>query len=457
MTVSTAGAMLRWGISGTMDPRLTKRIILSNQIAFISIAICAFYCVLYPLMGVPLMWVITIPLLFGFAGTPFFNRIGRTKISRQAFILVADLGLVASGAALGKACGIHLFLILSAWLILILFDWEDRKSMIAGIALHVVSLLVLEIYGPEHGLLYTLEPHREKLLHSFVVVTWQAAQIVIFLYFCLASHRTETALAQAGEEAKRASTAKSRFMAFMSHEFRTPLNCVLGLSDLLAKSELDRKQKDLVRAIHDSGLDLVVILDEIMDLSRIEAGKMRIDRAPFQLKNLLETVMRHFEHEALRKRLRLSMVIAPGIPGNVIGDSARLKQILNNLIGNALKFTSEGRVDLRVRMRARAGAFPDPCILDFEVEDTGIGIPSEAHGRIFQFFSQGEDSTKQRYGGTGLGLFISKQIVETMGGTIGFRAASGQGSVFHFSLAFPIATEADLEPALQQQVKYPAT
>jgi signal transduction histidine kinase/ActR/RegA family two-component response regulator len=433
--------MLRWGVPQSPDPRRAKRVLLCNRIAVASAFACLFYCVLYPLLGVPRMSLVMLPVLFGWGIIPWLNRAGHIWFSRLLYNLVSNLGMLASSLALGTSSGLHLFLIPSAWLVLILFDWEERKSMISGVALNFLMLVALEAAGPEHGLLYPLDAKSEKLLHFFVVITAQAMQITVVLYFFVVNRLTETALAEAGEAAKSADKAKSQFLANMSHEIRTPLNGILGMSSLLLKSEMRDEQKDLVQAVQSSGLDLMAIVSEILDLSKIEAGKMRLERSPFHLENLLETTLRPFEHEARRKRLRMMMDMAPDLPARLVGDTMRLKQVLNNLIGNALKFTQTGGVVLRIRKGpAPFGSGPEICALAFEVEDTGIGIPVQAQDRIFQSFSQGEQAEARRYGGTGLGLFICKQIVEMMGGTIGFRTTPGRGTVFHFTLPFPIAT-----------------
>jgi signal transduction histidine kinase/CheY-like chemotaxis protein/HPt (histidine-containing phosphotransfer) domain-containing protein len=460
---SAVQRIMRWGIPP--DPRRAKRILLTNQIAAVSFLFCSLFCVLYSVVGAPLMCLIGVPQVIGFAAVPWLNRRGHIRLSRILYTLDVNLGLLALTLAMGTGSGIHLFLLPSAWLVLILFDWEERKSMIAGTALAFAVLVAMEGMGPEHGLFYPLGAREERLLHFFVVITAQAAQIMLVLYFFLANRSTETALAQAGEAAKTADKAKSQFLANMSHEIRTPLNGILGMSSLLLKSEMRDEQKDLVQAIQSSGLDLMAIVGEILDLSKIEAGKMRLEKAPFHLENLLEATLRPFEHEARRKRLRLMLDLGSDIPANLLGDTMRLKQILNNLIGNALKFTPSGGVVLRIRREAdpapaagaavpaagaavpAAGAGADACVLAFEVEDSGIGIPPEAQDRIFHSFSQGEQATTRRYGGTGLGLFICKQIVEMMGGTIGFRTAPGKGSVFHFRLPFPIAAEAPAQEA----------
>jgi signal transduction histidine kinase/CheY-like chemotaxis protein/HPt (histidine-containing phosphotransfer) domain-containing protein len=445
----------RWGEGRSPDPRRAKRIGLANGIALIAIPTTVIYAAIYPLMGVPLLSAFSLLTGLGFAIVLLLNRWGFTWTSRFLVPLVANAGILIAVLSLGTNAGFQLFLLPFAWLVLIVFDWEERKSMVFGVGLTMALMLALEAFGPSNGLIYRLSESQDRFFHFFVVSTAQVVQILVVLYFFLANRRTETALAEAGEAAKSADKAKSQFLANMSHEIRTPLNGILGMSSLLLKSDMRGDQKDLVQAVQSSGLDLMSIISEILDLSKIEAGRMRMEAAPFSVTAVLEGVLRPFEHEARRKRLDLYLDIAPGLPGRVVGDSARLKQVLNNLIGNALKFTAKGGVTIRLREdvpdagaagRDPAGATPARNLV-FQIEDTGVGIPEEAQGRIFQSFSQADKSIARQYGGTGLGLFLCKQIVEMMGGKIGFRTRPGEGSTFHFTLPFPIASgseDADL-------------
>ncbi|MDQ3002719.1 MAG: ATP-binding protein [Fibrobacterota bacterium] len=442
----TARRMCAWGEGKTPDPRRAKRIGLANRMAMIGIPTTVVYAALYPLMGIPLLSPFSLLTGLGFVFVLLLNRWGRTWASRILLPLVANAGILIAVLALGTKAGFQLFLLPFAWLVLIVFDWEERKSMVFGVGLTTALMLTLEAFGPSTGLLYHLSESQVRFFRFFVVSTAQVVQILVVLYFFLANRRTETALVEAGEAAKAADKAKSQFLANMSHEIRTPLNGILGMSSLLLKSEMRMDQKDLVQAVQTSGLDLMAIISEILDLSKIEAGKMQLEAAPFSLTALVESLLRPFEHEARRKRLALSLDLAPGLPTRVIGDALRLKQILNNLIGNALKFTQKGGVIIRLRedvsVTSPAGA-ARVCNLLFQVEDTGVGIPEEAQGRIFQSFVQADTTITRQYGGTGLGLFISKQIVEMMGGKIGFHTRTGVGSVFHFTL--PFANASDIE------------
>ncbi len=244
-------------------------------------------------------------------------------------------------------------------------------------------------------------------------------------------------------EARLASDAKSRFLAAMSHEIRTPLNGVLGMAQLLLETRPSPKQRELIATIQSSGETLLTLIDEILDLSRIEAGHVEITRAAFRPRDLLDEIERTVAPSVEGKRLAFSVSAAPDLPEELEGDPDRLRQVLLNLVGNAVKFTDRGGVGVRVRALPRPG--PDGVLTcTFEVVDSGIGIPSEHASRIFERFAQLDDSSTRRYGGTGLGLAIARQLVEMMGGEIGVESHPGAGSRFWFRLPLLVPDPAAL-------------
>lgn len=244
--------------------------------------------------------------------------------------------------------------------------------------------------------------------------------------------RTEQ-LEKAKNAAEAASRAKSGFLATMSHEIRTPMNGVLGMTDMLLATELTEAQRNYTQLVKRSGEHLLVIINDILDFSKIEAGKLTIEYINFNLWDLLDDIHNVYTPQAAAKGLGCDFDIANDIPVAICGDPNRLRQIMANLIGNAIKFTLEGRIMARVRV---AGEDAQRVALRFEVHDTGIGISRDARARIFNAFSQADDSTTRKYGGTGLGLAISKQLVELMKGTIGVENAPRQGSIFWFTISF---------------------
>ncbi len=262
-------------------------------------------------------------------------------------------------------------------------------------------------------------------------------------------------LEQRGEEleaararAEEASRVKGQFLANMSHEIRTPMNAVLGAAELLGDTALDAEQAEYVRMLRGSGEALLGIINDILDFSRVEAGKLTLDVRPFDLPGVLEGTAGPLRLEAHRKQLTLELVPDPDVPRLVLGDAGRVRQVLTNLLGNAVKFTARGSVTVRVRT-LHAG--PEGSRVRFEVEDTGPGIDAETLARLFQPFTQADGSTTRRYGGTGLGLAISRMLAELMGGEIGVESRPGQGSTFWVVLPFgPVPAAAALravEPA----------
>ena len=248
--------------------------------------------------------------------------------------------------------------------------------------------------------------------------------------------------------AEAATLAKSEFLANMSHEIRTPMNAIVGFSRLTLDTQLDRKQHEYITSIRNAGENLLSLVSDILDFSKIEAGKLVLEERPFLLNDALREVERLFRTDMRRKGIAYSVVNhAEGHPdyptsGALLGDSLRLHQVLVNLVGNALKFTDEGSVDLTANLveRTAEGALE----LEFAVEDTGIGIEGDESIRLFDTFEQAESSTTRRFGGTGLGLSICKRLVEVMGGDITVRSVPGQGSAFVFTIVCGIPTTAEV-------------
>jgi PAS domain S-box-containing protein len=248
--------------------------------------------------------------------------------------------------------------------------------------------------------------------------------------------RVEAELQQAKAAAESASRTKSDFLASMSHEIRTPMNAIMGIADLLAKTSLTPEQDKYVQIFRRAGDNLLNLINDILDLSKVEASQLELERTRFSLNDLLEKVTEMVAARSHEKGLTMACEIAPSVPNDLVGDPTRLRQVLLNLLGNAIKFTQSGEVTLRVAPDENPSV---PTALRFTVSDTGIGIPREKLGQVFERFTQADSSTTRRFGGSGLGLTISKSLVELMGGRIWVESEVGKGSVFAFAVPFEIS------------------
>jgi signal transduction histidine kinase/DNA-binding response OmpR family regulator len=289
---------------------------------------------------------------------------------------------------------------------------------------------VLAIYLPVE---YSRVPREEEFLR----------RVADILSMGISKRYSDEALVTARVEAEDASKAKSRFLATMSHEIRTPMNGVLGMTELLKDTKLTYEQREYVDTIHHSGRSLLAIINDILDFSKVEAGRLELAPIPFDLERAVHDVGQLLLPKAEKKGLELILDFSSDCSQRLVGDAGRIRQILMNLVGNAIKFTQKGHILLKVRCRAISGS---DAKVDVAVEDTGIGISEQERSRLFESFFQVDGSFTRQYGGTGLGLAISRQLVELMDGEIGVDSAPGQGSRFWFNLRLPLGSKPEPLP-----------
>ena len=344
---------------------------------------------------------------------------------------LATVGLIFASAVLVHLSGgfieshFHFFVMMAV--IVLYQDWLPfLLALVSVVVDHGIigtwaPVMVYNHPGAQHN------PWTWALVHGAFIL----AECAALLVYWRVNETVQVDLHQEKERAEAASKAKSQFLANMSHEIRTPMNGVLGMAELLSLTDLTDKQRRYVEQIRGSGSHLLHIINDILDFSKIEAGKVVLERHPFDLAAVIRETVDSFLDRARAKGLSLSCTTEEGMQANVTGDPHRLRQILTNLIGNAVKFTESGSVTVTVTsLSGVAGGFT------IVVQDTGIGISESDQTELFKEFSQADGSATRKYGGTGLGLAISKRLVEMMGGSIGVQGAVGSGSRFWFTVRF---------------------
>ena len=389
---------------------------------------------------------------------PLLARQGFTKAAKILLIAYADIGIIILSSVFGGDAMIQAFFIPAMGLSILLFDNTQVHLRNMGILLSILSYFILDYIIFERISISesSFSLVRWSVLTGSFVTTWlifntfsqfkedaehQTLELLqkeqeLNQELSLKQEKLETYIEQlevATEELAKSTKAKSEFLATMSHEIRTPMNAILGMTHLLKQDSPREDQIEPINILDFSGKTLLSLIDDVLDFSKIEAGKIEFESIEFELNKLVNVIVESFKVTAQNKGIELNTEIGDGIPNILIGDPARLTQILNNLVSNALKFTEEGEVKLNINA---VEDFEESIRLQFAISDTGIGIEEDRVNTIFDSFTQASQNTKRLFGGTGLGLTISKQLVDLQGGSISVESKEGVGSTFYVELTF---------------------
>ncbi len=461
----------KFSLTGISDIALGKDLRSEDQIIGKKAGLTVLNSVSFFLAGVSVLFLIAFQInesvsltwfflseAIAFLLIPLLARQGFEKSAKMLLIAYADIGIVILSSVFGGDAMIQAFFIPAMGLSILLFDNKQIVLRNIGIGLSIVSYFILDyiiferISISESG--FSLV--RWSVLTGSFVTTWlifntfsqfkesaenQTLELLdkekeLNQELSLKQEKLENYIQQlevATEELAKSTKAKSEFLATMSHEIRTPMNAILGMTHLLKQDSPRKDQVEPINILDFSGKTLLSLIDDVLDFSKIEAGKIEFEAIEFELNKLVNVILESFRITARNKGIDIQANVNDQVPDYLIGDPARLTQILNNLFSNALKFTEEGKVELNIELLQDRG---EEVRVQFAISDTGIGIEKERVETIFESFTQASQNTKRLFGGTGLGLTISKQLAELQGGSIFVESEKGEGSTFFVELTF---------------------